>query len=31
MEEMVETSRRQSRKRQHPDGQLIQIKLDLSD
>ncbi|KAK1602895.1 hypothetical protein QYE76_037662 [Lolium multiflorum] len=31
MEEMVETSRRQSRKRQHPDGQLKQIKLDLGD
>ncbi|KAM0918833.1 hypothetical protein ACQ4PT_008578 [Festuca glaucescens] len=31
MEEMVETSRRQSRKRKHPDGQLTQIKLDLGD
>ncbi|CAM0879664.1 unnamed protein product [Alopecurus aequalis] len=31
MEEMVETLRQQSRKRRYPDGQLIQIKQDLSD
>jgi hypothetical protein len=31
MEEMVETSREQNRKRHRPDVQLTEIKQDLSD